>query len=71
MTTKVIYFKVGVRNERAEFRDDFPADDVKGKYTVTSYIVTHYFYTVITLKQKIYAGVIHKVTIKHQQKSDS
>lgn len=31
MTTKVIYFSVGGREEQAEFRSDFPADDVKGK----------------------------------------
>eukprot|EP00057_Strongylocentrotus_purpuratus_P026302 XP_011680776.1 PREDICTED: high affinity cGMP-specific 3',5'-cyclic phosphodiesterase 9A [Strongylocentrotus purpuratus] len=29
MTTKVIYFSVGGREEQAEFRSDFPADDVK------------------------------------------
>ncbi|XP_072174794.1 high affinity cGMP-specific 3',5'-cyclic phosphodiesterase 9A-like [Diadema setosum] len=29
MTTKVIYFVVGGKEEQAEFRSDFPADDVK------------------------------------------
>ena len=33
MSTKVIYFLVGDRPEQAEFRSDFPADDVKGKQT--------------------------------------
>ncbi|XP_014672164.1 PREDICTED: high affinity cGMP-specific 3',5'-cyclic phosphodiesterase 9A-like, partial [Priapulus caudatus] len=32
MTTKVIYFTVGERGERAEFNDDSPADDVKDTF---------------------------------------
>ena len=31
MSTKVIYFLVDDRPEQAEFRSDFPADDIKGK----------------------------------------
>ena len=31
MATKVIYFKIGDRLEQAEFRSDFPPEDVKGK----------------------------------------
>ena len=31
MATKVIYFTIAGQSERAEFRTDFPADDVKGK----------------------------------------
>ena len=31
MSTKVIYFLVDDRPEQAEFRSDFPADDIKGE----------------------------------------
>lgn len=31
MASKVIYFKIGDRLEQAEFRSDFPSEDVKGE----------------------------------------
>lgn len=34
MTTKIVYFTVDGRLQKAEFSTDDHADDVKGKYTV-------------------------------------
>lgn len=38
MTTKLIYFKVGDRNEQAEITTDIPTDDIKGTLNFMKYI---------------------------------
>lgn len=39
MATKVIYFIISGKHERAEFRSDDPAEDVRGK-TQVNYVIS-------------------------------